>query len=361
LREEGAIIIGATTLPEWGWKGVCDSPLTGVTRNPWDFERTSGGSSGGAAVAASLGVAALNLGSDGAGSIRIPASFCGVFGFKPTYGSVPAYPVSALPNFVTYGPITRTVADAELMLAVLQRPDFRDWLALPFAPPASQSAVRPRAAYSRTLGYASVDDEVLAATDKAVGVLQDLGWEIVETDPGFADPWEIIQPLYYGALAYMVQAVPPAERSKMDPGLVAATVERPSPSGAEVFEALVKRDALGRHMNAFHRNFDLLITPQMPITAFAAGHDFPPGSGMTDWFDWNPFTYPFNLTHQPAASIPCGITSSGLPVGLQLVGPRFGDQAVLAACRATEAALPFPKSAARPQSAREAAISLSAR
>jgi aspartyl-tRNA(Asn)/glutamyl-tRNA(Gln) amidotransferase subunit A len=341
LREQGALIVGYTTLPEWGWKGVSDSPLTGVTRNPWNQEMTSGGSSGGAAVSAALGVASLNLGSDGAGSIRIPASFCGVFGFKPTGGLVPGYPVSALPSFVTYGPITQTVADAQLMLDVIQQPDNRDWLALPFSVPPSTRPTRFRAAYSRTLGYAQVDQQVVDVTDAAVAVLRESGWDIVETDPGFGDPFDIIYPLYFGALSYMVGAMDASQRKQMDQALVAAGENAASVSGNAIFDALVKRDALGRFMNGFHEKFDFLITPQMPLTAFEAGRDFPADRGMQGWFDWNQFTYPFNLTQQPAASLPCGIAADGMPVGLQIVGRRYADQDVMAACAAFESALPF--------------------
>lgn len=341
LKEAGAIILGLTTLPEWGWKGVTDSPATGITRNPWNPARTSGGSSGGAAVSAALGVAALNLGSDGAGSIRIPSSFCGVFGFKPTFGTVPAYPLSALPEMVTYGPITQNVDDAGIMLDIITGPDWRDWIAVPSTALKDEPNRRPRIAYSRTLGYVSVDDEVLSITDASVETLRGKGWEIVETDPPFGDPWDIIRPLYFGGLAYMVNAVEKDARDTMDPNLVKSIDIRTSSD--EIFSASVARQALGRQMNRFHQDFDLLLTPQMPITAFEAGRDFPESRGMSNWFDWNPFTYPFNLTQQPAASLPCGISASGLPVGLQVVGPRFSDREVLGFCRQFEEICPFPR------------------
>ena len=338
LREEGAIILGMTVMPEFGWKGVCDSPLHGVTRNPWNPERTCGGSSGGAAVAASLGVAALNVGTDGAGSIRIPAAFCGVVGFKPTYGLVPAYPVGSLPNFTHVGPIARDAADALLMFDVLQRADRRDWQAIPFALPPGGGIDRPRAAYSRTLGYARVDEDVLAATDAAVDGLRRIGWRIDDVDPGFADPYGIIRPLYFAAFAHMVKQLDPGLRDRIDPGLREEIDANGPGSADEVIDALTKRDALGRFMNAFHAGYDILITPTMPLGAFEAGLDVPAGRFMKSWFDWNPFTFPFNLTQQPAASVPCGLTRDGMPVGLQFVGPRYGDRQVLHACRAFEGA-----------------------
>ena len=341
LREAGAIILGLTTLPEWGWKGVTDNPLTGITRNPWMPSRTSGGSSGGAAVAAALGVAALNLGSDGAGSIRIPASFCGVFGFKPTFGVVPAYPLSALPELVTYGPITQTVEDAEIMLDILRAPDWRDWIATTPVLQRRKDGSAPRIAYSRTLGFATVDQDVLDVTSRAVQSLREAGWEIEEIDHVFDDPWDIVRPLYFGGLGYMVGAIEQAARADMDPNLVSSLQMRPSSD--EIYAAAIARQALGRTMNHFHQRFDLLLTPQMPLTAFEAGRDFPEGRGMSNWFQWNPFTYPFNLTQQPAASLPCGLSASGLPVGLQVVGRRFSDLDILSFCRQFEEVFPFPR------------------
>lgn len=340
LKEAGAIILGLTTLPEWGWKGVTDSPLTGVTRNPWDPSRTSGGSSGGAAVSAALGIAALNLGSDGAGSIRIPASFCGVFGFKPTFGTVPAFPLSALPEMVTYGPITQTVDDAAIMLDIMAAPDWRDWIAVPAGFVNGASNERPRIAYSRTLGFASVDPEVLAVTDRAVQSLRNMGWIIDDVDMVMEDPWNIVRPLYFGGLGFMVNTVDEAAHAEMDPNLVACLQMRQMSD--DIYAAAIARQALGRSMNRFHQDFDLLLTPQMPLTAFEAGRDFPAGRDMSNWFQWNPFTYPFNLTQQPAATLPCGLAVSGLPVGLQVVGARFADRDVLAFCKQFESALPFP-------------------
>ncbi|MER8480544.1 amidase [Mesorhizobium sp. M1163] len=331
LRESGALILGITTMPEFGWKGVCDNARDGATLNPWDRTRTPGGSSGGAAVAATLGIP-LNVGTDGAGSIRIPASFCGVVGFKPTYGIVPAYPVGSLPNFTHVGPITRSAVDAALMFDVLAQPDPRDWQAISFKLPRRPLPDRPRVAYSRTLGYAKPDLEIIEISDIAIERLKSLGWIIEEVDPGFAEPINIIRTLYFSAFANMVRAVPSTSRDQIDPGLVEEIKAIGLLDADAIISALSQRDALGRHMNAFHRKHDFLLTPTMPIVAFETGTEIPTGRSMKSWFDWNPFTYPFNLTQQPAATIPSGITKDGLPVGLQIVGSRYDDFAVLEAC-----------------------------
>ncbi len=346
LREQGAILLGKTNLPEFGWKGVTDSPRFGISRNPWDPSRTCGGSSGGAAIAAASGMGALHLGSDGAGSIRMPAAFCGVFGLKPTFARVPAYPYGLLPMCSHTGPMTRTVEDAALMLTVMAAPDHRDWL----APPPDgrdyrtglEAGIRGvRIAYSRTLGYARVDAEVVERVDRAVAVLAEQGAEVEEVDPGFSDPREPFEMYYATSMATTLKRLGADAPAVMDPGYLRLAGQGRRYSGIDLIEGWAVREALGRHMNAFHQRFDLLVTPQLPLAAFAAGAEFPPDRGMSSWFDWSPFTYPFNWTGQPAASVPCGLTAAGLPVAMQIVGPRFGDMLVLQASRAYEAASPF--------------------
>lgn len=346
LREQGAILLGKTNLPEFGWKGVTDSPRFGVSRNPWDPSKTCGGSSGGAAIAAASGMGALHLGSDGAGSIRMPAAFCGVFGLKPTFARVPAYPYGLLPMCSHTGPMTRTVEDAALMLTVMAEPDHRDWLAPPpdgrdYRVGLDEGIRGIRIAYSRTLGYAQVDPEIAALVDRAVAVLAERGAEVEEVDPGFADPREPFEMYYATSIATTLKRLDPALRPQMDPGYLRLAEQGLRYSGTDLIEGWAVREALGRHMNAFHQRFDLLVTPQLPLAAFAAGVEYPADRGMTSWFDWSPFTYPFNWTGQPAASVPCGLTPGGLPAAVQIVGPRYGDMLVLRASRAYEAEQPF--------------------
>jgi aspartyl-tRNA(Asn)/glutamyl-tRNA(Gln) amidotransferase subunit A len=346
MREQGAVILGKTTTPEFGWKGVTDSPLTGLTVNPWNTGVTPGGSSGGAAVASAFGMGVMHIATDGGGSIRIPAGFCGQFGFKPTFGVVPVHPHPPPWTLWHQGPISRTVHDAALMLTVISGPDVRDFYA---APPRGidyreglDDGIRGmRVAYSRTLGYAKVDREVAALVDTGVNDLRSLGAGVEEIDLALIDPIETMQPLWSVALAIAVQPMSEAQRKLVEPPLLALAEPGFGISALE-YRALEKqRETLGRRMNLLHQQYDLVVTPQLATTAFAVNHEVPPGNGMKRWWEWSPFTYPFNLTQQPAAAVPCGFASNGLPVAMQFVGAKFQDAKVLRAARAYERARPF--------------------
>jgi aspartyl-tRNA(Asn)/glutamyl-tRNA(Gln) amidotransferase subunit A len=345
LREQGAILIGKTTTPELGWKGVTDSPLTGITRNPWDPSRTPGGSSGGASASVALGMPPLALGTDGGGSVRIPGSFTGVFAHKPTYGRVPHFPASPFGTLAHVGPLSWRVEDAALLLDAICQPDSRDWSALP--PPSRQLAgLRPtvegiRVAFSPALGFATVDDEVAEIVARAAAVFTELGAHVEEKDPGFGDPAEDFHVLWFAGAAKSIESVGPAQRAEMDPGLLAISEQGERYSAIDYLTATARRMELGQLMGHFHDDYDLLLTPTMPIPAFEAGAEVPPGWPAPRWTSWTPFTYPFNMTQQPAATLPCGFTAAGLPVGLQVVGPRHGDAQVLAACLAFEQARPW--------------------
>ena len=346
LREHRAVLLGKTTTPEFGWKGVTDSPLTGVTRNPWDPARTPGGSSGGSAAAVASGLGPLSVGTDGGGSIRIPASFCGIVGLKPTQGRVPVYPPSTFGTLSHVGPMARTVADAALLLDVLSSPDVRDPLALDRqAPVAAQVAPRRvsglRVAYSPALGYAQVDPEVAGAVRGAVTALESWGARVTVADPGFADPIATFDVLWSAGAAQLVDGIPARRRHLIDPGLAEVAAAGRRCTALDYLQALRERSEFGIAMGAFHQAYDLLVTPTEPIAAFAAGAEVPENSGEPRWTSWTPFTYPFNLSHQPAATVPCGFSGTGLPIGVQVVGPRHGDALVLAACAAIEAALPW--------------------
>lgn len=353
LKEQGAVILGKTTTPEFGWIGACHSPLTGITRNPWNLTRTTGGSSGGAAAAALLNLGVLHLGTDGAGSIRIPSAFSGTFGIKPSYGRVPAYPASVFTVLAHQGPLTRTVSDAALMLSVIGEPDMRDPTAWNTPAPdfriGLEDGVRGlRIAWSPRLGYVKeLDADVEAAARKAAQVFVDLGAHVEEVDPGFPDPIEIEKPIWFGVASTIVDGVPPGEREKMDEGLRRMADEGRRVSLADYLAAHTQRTELALHMLRFHERYDLLLTPQMPVPAIEAGRVTPAdGRFGDDWINWSPYTYPFNLTQQPAASVPCGFSSDGLPVSLQIVGPPRHDEIVLRAARAYESACPFATLAA---------------
>ena len=343
LRADGMVLVGKNTTPEIAWKGVTDSPLTGVTRNPIDPRMTAGGSSGGASAVVAAGMAPVAVGTDAGGSIRIPASFCGIVGFKPTHGRVPMFPASPFGPLAHAGPMTRTVDDAALLLDVISQPDPRDPTALdvpstPFREQATRDVSGLHVAYSGTLGWIDVDDEVARVCDAAVAAIDAAGMPVTATDPGFADPFDAFE-LLWGASAATLLRTMPGARETIDPGLGRAWDVGESVSGIDVFEARAVAAQLGITMGAFHEQHPLLITPTMPIPAFEAGHDVPPGSGMTHWARWTPFTYPFNMTQQPAISIPVGTTTAGLPVGLQIIGPRHADGLVLAAARWVEGVL----------------------
>ena len=346
FREHGAVIIGRTTTPEHGWKGLCDSPLTGITRNPWDTSKTPGGSSGGAAASAALGMAHLNVGTDGGGSVRIPAAFTGVFGCKATFGRVPVFPPSAMGTLSHVGPLTRTVEDAAMMLNIMAQPDTRDWSALPYDPLDFRTELdlgvrHLNVAYSPNLGYAEVEPEVAAIVADAVKVLEGLGAMIEEVDPGFEDPKEMFNAHWDLGAARLVDKVPEDRRAEMDPGLLRIAERGRQLTLAQHADAVDARVELGRKMNLFHDTYDLLVTPAMPITAFTAGQDLADMDTQEDWMDWSPFTYPFNLTGQPACVVPCGFTKMGMPVGLQIVGPRYADLLVMRAAGAFEHVRPF--------------------
>jgi len=324
LRRNGAVLVGKTTTPELGWKGVTDSPLEGVTRNPWDRSRTAGGSSGGSSAALASGMVPLALGTDGGGSIRIPCGFCGLPGIKPTYGRVPAWPASPYGMVAHCGPMARTVTDVALLLDVMAEPDARDWSALP---PTDGSFL---------------DGLEVGVQGMRVAFSAGLGAHVEQVDPGFGDPRETFEALWSaGAAAAMPSLGDPALEA-LDPGLAEVVAFGRSQSVLDYLGASRRRDELGILMSRFHENWDLLLTPTLPLVAFEAGRDVPEGWPNRRWPSWTPFTYPLNLTQQPAASVCCGFTSEGLPVGLQIVGPRYGDARVLRAARAYESAHPQP-------------------
>jgi aspartyl-tRNA(Asn)/glutamyl-tRNA(Gln) amidotransferase subunit A len=349
LREAGAVFLGKTTTPEFGCKGETNSPLTGISRNPWNPQKTPGGSSGGTAAAVAAGMGPVSVGTDGAGSVRIPAAFCGNVGFKPSFGRVPAYPLSYFGTVSHLGPHTSSVRDSALVMNVLSRPDARDWTSLPpdgrdYLAGLEDGIRGLRIAWSPRLGYAGhVDPEIALACERAAHRLSDLGAMVEAVDPGIEDPLEITCGLWFVGAWTLWNTLTPAQQTLTDPDFAAEARLGSAFGVLDVQQLNLRRGALGAHLRQFMERFDLLVTPTVAVPAFDAR---PPGQGdmaPAGLLGWTPFSYPFNLTQQPACTIPCGLTASGLPIGLQLVGPMFGDALVLRAARAFETVQPVPR------------------
>ncbi|MBG0808259.1 amidase [Methylosinus sp. H3A] len=334
LRDSGAVILGKTQTAEFGLKGLTETKLAGVTPNAWDRQYVSGGSSGGAGVAAALGLGPLQVATDGGGSIRNPAAINGVFGFKPTFGRVAGYPHNG--SLFHIGPITRTVTDAALLLNVIAQPDARDWTSLPsdgrdWTAGLDGGVKGLRVAYSRTLGYIQVDPGVAAVVDRAVARLAELGVIVEEADPGFSDPSAIIDAINAERAIRLRRDIGDAGLDLIDPGIRKRVERLERQTLAEVVEANERRTELGIQLRRFHEKYDLLVTPvqSKPVPRVGTAPE-------------TPFAFPFNITQQPAASAPAGFDNNGLPVGLHIVGPQFGDATVLRLARAFEKLQPFP-------------------
>lgn len=350
MREAGAVLLGKTSVPEFAAAFWTRSELCGVTRNPWDPTKTPGGSSGGASASLAAGMGTIALGSDAAGSARTPASATGTFGLKSTFGRIADYPSSYLGSLAVIGPMTRTVADAALCMNVITQPDARDSYALPPSGEDYLSAIEGgvaglRIAYSPTLGFAEVDPEVAAIVERGVRLLQELGAEVERVEHVFDDPSEMLRTIMLPGVAnaFRLFGFSDADKALMMPRLV-ESAER----GAQIpivafLEARERREKLGALMRRVHEKYDLLVTPTMPIPPIGAEEEAPSDPRYQRFQNLAPFTGAFNLTKQPAASVPVGVTADGLPVGMQVVGPLYGDALVMRACHAIEMAQPFAR------------------
>ncbi len=356
LKAAGGILVGKTNTPMFGWIGATHNLLFGVTRSPWNLDRTPGGSSGGAGAAVAAGMAPLAVGTDGGGSIRIPASFSGIFGLKPSYGRVPTYPPSGAWSLSHAGPMTRTVADAALMLNVIAGPDERDQYSLPPSGVDYVKALRGslkglRIAWSPTLGFARVaDPEVVALSEAAARRFRELRCRVETVDPRLPDASEAWRAIFCGGIATRLAPYLRDRKTDIDPGLARIIEEALTWPPTRYVQAWFDRLSFWDSARKFFARYDLLLTPTVACPPFKVGLDNPTeiaGTPIRD-YEWIPFTFPFNMTGQPAASVPCGFTRDGLPVGLQIVGRRFDDATVLRAAAAFENVSPW--TAARPPS-----------
>lgn len=348
LHDAGCIMLGKTTVPEFGWKAVSQSPLTGITHNPWGHGLSAGGSSSGAAAGAAAGYGPLHQGGDGAGSIRVPAHMCGVFGLKPTHGRVPCWPMSNNDLATHLGPITRTVADSALMLQAMAGPHPWDYVSLE-APPMDYAAALAadmggkRIAYSPDLGHARVDPEVAALVEAAVEVFSAMGAVVERVTPLWGPTGPPLLDFFWPAVFSARLRFLPEWRDRLDPGLVAMIETVRDVPVSQFMQMREQRFAYCQQIHEFFTGWDLLLTPTASTAAFPANLLQPLHWPQHPWdgLSWAQFSYPFNWAGNPAASVPCGFTTAGLPVGLQIVGPRFDDLGVLQASRAFEQARPW--------------------
>jgi len=346
-RAAGACLVGKTTTTEFGCKaGGGDSPLSGVTRNAWDTSKTTGGSSAGAATSVAAGVTPFALGTDGGGSIRIPASFCGVFGIKAQFGRVPVFPTSATPTLSHVGPITRTVRDAALLLDVISGFDARD--------PASVSEPVPdylatceapvegmRVAWSPTLGYARPVPEVLEITEEAVRTIEALGCSVEIVEEVMEDPVELWNAEFFAGSRTRLKDALRNSRELLDPAVADVLDGALDATVADYYDKVFARYELREKVRRFFESYDVLITPTLPVPPFGAGVNVPPELPERNVVSWVYYTYPFNLTGNPAVSNPCGFTRDGLPVGLQAVSRTNREVDLLRLSAAFEVAQPW--------------------
>jgi aspartyl-tRNA(Asn)/glutamyl-tRNA(Gln) amidotransferase subunit A len=348
LKAAGAILLGKTNTPTLGWIGATHNLLFGITRNPWHLDRTPGGSSGGASAAVAAGMGPIAVGTDGGGSIRIPASCTGIFGFKPSFGRLAVYPASVAWSLSHVGPLTRTVADAALVTSVCAGPDERDPYSLPAERVDYLKALKGdlqglRIAYTDDLGFAEVvDPEVAAVCARAARAFRELGARVEEVKPRWPAPIEAWSQIFHGGIAARLASFLD-RRDQIDAGLLRIVEDTLKSAPTRYMQAWFDRLAWWQHPRALFDKYDLLLTPTIARPPFGVGLDHPSeiaGRPVSPW-GWIPFTYPFNLTGQPAASVPAGFTKDGLPVGLQVVGRRFHDTLVLRASAAFERARPW--------------------
>jgi aspartyl-tRNA(Asn)/glutamyl-tRNA(Gln) amidotransferase subunit A len=350
LHDAGAICVGKTTTTEFGWSAASTSPLFGPTRNPWNTELTSGGSSSGSGAAVAARMVPIALGSDGGGSVRIPAAFCGIFAMKATLGRVPVYPWSATETLSHAGPMTHNVIDSALAFDILKGPDWRDHGCLPhesqqYTDVINVSLAGKRIAYAPTLFNVRVDNQVARAVAAIAGLIEaELGVTVEEFIPNWSDPLNTFETIWTAGRGTAYGELVKDHLDQLDPGFANLIRSAQSISLKEYIAAMRDRATFSQGVQQFFENWDYLILPTVPILPFGAEQTGPSiigDEGLVPWARWTPFSYPFNLTGNPAASIPCGWSREGLPIGLQIIGPRFKDAEVLSLCSAIERLQPW--------------------
>lgn len=346
VKAHGAAIIGKTTTTEFGCKGSSNSPLTGETRNPWDLSKTSGGSSAGAAASVAAGLTPFALGTDGGGSIRIPSSFCGLFGIKAHFGRVPIFPAAATPTLAHVGPLARTVRDAALLLTAISGCDARDHASVAADVPdylgaCDRSPKGIRIAWSPTLGYARPTREVADLAGNAARAFEALGCRVELIERVFDDPIDLWMAEFYAGVGTRLKKTLTEQRNLIDPVVAGVLDKALEQTIDEYYGRVFARYAFREQVRQFFEKFDLLMTPTTPVAAFDLGRDIPSELDGANIVSWVAYTYPFNLCGLPAASVPCGFTQAGLPVGLQIVAKALCETDILCAAAAFETAHPW--------------------
>ncbi|CAM5316151.1 Glutamyl-tRNA(Gln) amidotransferase subunit A OS=Afipia felis OX=1035 GN=gatA_3 PE=3 SV=1 [Afipia felis] len=335
LRQAGAIIIGKTTTSEFGCKPVGDNLLTGITRNPWNQNKTPGGSSAGAAASVAAGITPFGLGTDGGGSVRIPCSLSGLAGIKGHFGRVPVWPASATPTLAHVGPLARSMQDAALLFAAIAGYDARDPFSVAGPVPdvlgaALASVKGMRVAYSPTFGYAKPTPEVLKVVDKAVRTLEDLGCEVEQVDQLFTrDPMDLWTAEFYAGVSIRLRDFVENKRDMLDPAVADVLEGALSQDMRSYYTKVFERYAFRDEVRTLFETYDAVVSPVVPVTSLDVGVNIPEHLSDRNLVSWVYYTYPFNLTGQPAGSVCAGIAADGMPVGLHIVGRGHGEYDVV--------------------------------
>ena len=346
-KAAGAILIGKTTTSEFGCKPVGDNPLTGVTRHPWNFAKTPGGSSAGAAASVAAGITPFALGTDGGGSVRIPCCFTGLAGIKAHFGRVAVWPASATPTLAHVGPIARNIGDAALLLTAIGGYDPRDPFSVSAAMPDLLGGVSGadikdlRVAYSPTLGYARPDPAVEAVVAQAVRAFENLGCKVDLVEKVFdKDPADLWTAEFYAGVGTRLRSFVEQQRGLLDPAVAEVLDAALAQDMRSYYEKVFERYALRDKVRRFFETYDLLLSPVLPVVSLDAGKNIPDQLPDRNLVSWVFYTYPFNLTGQPAATVCAGIAADGMPVGLQIVGRALGEYDVVRAAAAFERTKP---------------------
>ncbi|TES96507.1 MAG: amidase [Promethearchaeota archaeon] len=355
LIASGCVILGKTNTPEFGHIALTNNKLFGETKTPWDIERNSGGSSGGAASAVASGIGPLALGSDGGGSIRIPSSCCGVYGLKPTFGRIPSYPRIgiAFDSMDHYGPIVRYVKDAALMLNAMKGHHPADHNSLPdddidYVETIDEKPKKLKIGYSMTLGYGkALEEEVKESVLNGIQKFEQFDWDVEEANLKIKNPESSFKTLVTVGNAYDLQKDFKNRPEDLSPDLIGSIRLGLDNSGMNIGKAKERRKHVYEAMYQYFKNYDVLITPTLPCPAIKpgwleTGTTFPTiGKKSLSIMTWMTYTYPFNMTGLPAASIPSGWSSSDLPIGMQIVGKRYDEKTVLQVSKAFEEVSPW--------------------